>query len=205
VHDGRAVVKGGGNGGDASVSSERVIMGIFSSFVFSIALLSASSTPHGPPAPAAKPVSSDTAQMNVPFAIDFFNVRVQKIEWMADTAPFAQKINASSNDGMGSLVITALVKGNSNDSANVPTPNAQAIFKDGSASPEGGLDAYTVSGKKSNATYQAGDGGTIVWVLQNIAEPTSDNSITKIVFRQSFTGLKPELIRLLSPPVTVVH
>ena len=62
-----------------------------------------------------------------------------------------------------------------------------------------------VSGKKSNATYQAGDGAAIVWVLQNIAAPSSDNSITKIVFRQSFTGLKPELIRLLSPPVTIVR
>jgi hypothetical protein len=205
VHDGRAVVKGGGASGDAAASSEGAIMGIFSSFMFSIALLSASPTPHGPPAPAAKPVSSDTARMNVPFAIDFFNVRVQKIEWMADTAPFAQKINASSNDGTGSLVITALVKGNSNNSANVPTPNAQAIFKDGSASTEGALDAYTVSGSKSNATYQAGDGGTVVWVLQNVAEPTSDNPITKIVFRQSYTDLKPELIRLLSPPVTIVR
>ena len=62
-----------------------------------------------------------------------------------------------------------------------------------------------VSGKISNATYQAGDGAAIVWVLQNIAEPTSDNSITKIVFQQSFTRLKPELIRLLSPPVTIVR
>jgi hypothetical protein len=205
VHDERAVVKGRGTSGDGAGSSEGAIMGFISSFMLSIALLSASPTPHGPPAPAAKPVSSDTARMNVPFAIDFFNVRVQKIEWMADTAPFAQKINASSNDGTGSLVITALVKGNSNNSASVPTPNAQAIFKDGSASTEGALDAYTVSGSKSNATYQAGDGGTVVWVLQNVAEPTSDNPTTKIVFRQSYTDLKPELIRLLSPPVTIVR
>ncbi len=191
--------------GFGAVSYEGRSMGIVSVSLLSIALLAASPAPHGPPAPAAKPLSSDTAKMNVPFALDFFNIRIQKIEWMADTSAFAQKISANSDEGLGSLVITALVKANGSESANVPTPSSQAIFKDGSASNEVSLDPYTTTGKQSNATYQPGDGGTVIWVMQNVAAPTQDNPITKIVFKQSYTDLKPALIRLLSPPVTIVR
>ena len=165
----------------------------------------ADATPPLPPAPAARPVSGDTAQMNVPFALDFFNVRIQKIEWMADSAPLIRTMGLSdSSDGTGTLVITAAVKANGHDSQNLPTSDAQAIFKDGSASTQEQLDAYTPSGRRSNATYQAGDGGTVLFILINVPPPSADNPITKIVFRQSYEGLKPALIRLLNPPVSVV-
>lgn len=158
------------------------------------------------PAPAAKPVSGSTAQMNVPFALDFFNIRIQKIEWCADGTPTYKKLQLSpSDEGLGTLVITAAVKANGSDKHVVPTSSTQLIYKDGSSSTEANLQPYTLSGRQSEGEYQAGDGGTIMFVLPNMAPPTATNPITKIVFRQSWEDLQPKLIRLLNPPVTIVR
>ena len=158
------------------------------------------------PAPAAKPVSGATAQMNVPFALDFFNIRIQKIEWDADGTPTFQKLQLSaSDDGLGTLIITAAVKANGSDSHVVPTSTTQLIYKDGSTSTEANLQPYTLSGRQSSSEYQAGDGGTIMFVLPNMPPPTSDNPVTKIVFRQSWEDLQPKLIRLLNPTITIVR
>jgi len=158
------------------------------------------------PAPAAKPVSGATAQMNVPFALDYFNIRIQKIEWCADGTPTVTKIQLGpSDDGLGTLVITAAVRANGSDSHVIPTSNTQLIYKDGSTSTEALLQPYTLSGRPADGSYQAGDGGTVMFILPNMPPPTSDNPITKIVFRQSWEDLQPKLIRLLDPPITIVR
>jgi hypothetical protein len=157
------------------------------------------------PAPAANPVDGATAQMDVPFALDFFNFRIQKIEWIANGTPLFQKMGLSTDEGYGTLVITAAIKANRSNSDNVPTSNVQAIFKDGSTSTQEPMNPFATSGRPSNGTYQAGDGGTLLFVLVDMPEPTADNPITKIVFRQTYDNLKPALIRLLNPPVSIVR
>jgi hypothetical protein len=158
------------------------------------------------PAPAAKPASAATAQMNVPFALDFYNIRIQKIEWDADgTATFKKLQLSASDEGLGTLVMTAEVKANGNDRHVVPTSSTQLIYKDGSTSTEANLQPYTLSGRRSESEYQAGDGGTIIFVLPNMPPPSSDNPITKIVFSQSWEDLKPKLIRLQDPTITLVR
>jgi hypothetical protein len=158
------------------------------------------------PAPAAKPVSGAAAQMNVPFALDYYNLRIQKIEWWADGSPAFQKMKLdASDDGLGTLAITAAIKANGRDGHVVPTPSTQLIYKDGSTSTEANLQPYTLSGRRSDGAYQAGDGGTVVFLLANMPPPSTDNPITKIVFRQSWEDLNPKLIRLLDPAVTVVR
>lgn len=100
------------------------------------------------PAPAAKPVSGATAQMNVPFALDYFNIRIQKIEWFADDTPTSTKLKLTASDeGLGTLVLTATVKANGSDSHVIPTASTQLIYKDGSTSTEENLQPYTLSGR----------------------------------------------------------
>jgi hypothetical protein len=157
------------------------------------------------PAPAAKLQSSDTAMMDTPFALDYCNWRIRAIAWMPDSAPLMQKLNIGSNQGLGSLVLTVVIKNNSSVEREVPEPRITAIFKDGSSSDNSaGSTAYSPSGLVTHGTYPPGSGGTITYVVPNVQQPTAANPITKLVFYQSFAGLKPELIRLLAPPVTVV-
>ncbi len=143
--------------------------------------------------------------MDTPFALDYCNWRIKTITWMPDSAPLMQKLNIGSNEGLGSLVLTVAIKNNGNVEHEVPEPRITAIFKDGSSSDNSsGSTAYSPSGTVTHGSYPPGSGGTITYVVPNVQQPTHDNPITKLVFYQSFTGLKPELIRLLAPPVTVM-
>jgi len=157
------------------------------------------------PAPAAKLQSSDIAYMDTPFALDYFNWRIKTITWMPDSAPLMQKFNIGSNTGLGSLVLVVAIKNNSSTEEETPEPRINAIFKDGSSNDTSqGSTAYGSNGQETHQSYPPGAGGTATIVVPNVQQPTHDNPITKLVFYQSFAGLKPALIRLLSPPVTVM-
>lgn len=170
-----------------------------------IVVLANAAAPAAAPAPPAKLTSSDTAYIGKPFALDFFNWTIATIAWMPDNAPQMKQYQIESQPDRGSLVLRVAIKNSSDSSANVPTPIIQAIFKDGSSSGTGeNASAFTASGKRADSNaYPPGAGTTVVYVVPNIPKPDSANPITKLVFQQSFTGLKPELIRLLAPPVTV--
>jgi len=187
--------------------STRVRRGAARALLIGIVLLAAlgRASDAGAPAPAAKLQSSDTATMDTPFALDYCNWRIKTITWMPDSAPLMQKLNIGSNQGLGSLVLIVAIKNNSATEQSVPAPRISAIFKDGSSNDTAsGTTAYSPNGQVNNGTYPPGAGGTITYVVPNVQQPTPANPITKLVFYQSFAGLKPELIRLLAPPVTVM-
>jgi hypothetical protein len=174
-----------------------------------VPILAASAAPHAviaatAPAPKAHPVDGATAKMNTPFAVDHFNWRITKVQFIANGQPLVVKMGLPADDGTGTFVMTAAIKNNSSDSWAVPSTKITFIYKDGSTTTEQPVQPYTMAGKPADATYQAGDGGTLYFVIPDCQEPTSDNPITKIVFRQTYDELKPPLIRLLNPPVTVV-
>jgi len=157
------------------------------------------------PAPAAKLPSSDIAYMDTPFALDYFNWRIKTVTWMPDSAPLMQKFNIGSNTGLGSLVLVVAIKNNTSTEQETPEPRINAIFKDGSSNDTSqGSTAYASNGQETHQSYPPGSGGTTTIVVPNVQQPTADNPITKLVFYQSFADLKPQLIRLLSPPVTVI-
>lgn len=154
-------------------------------------------------APAAKLPPSDTALMGKPFVLDFYNFTIRAVTWLPDSSPAMQKIGQSSDEGKGSLVVTADVKNSSGSSSSAPDNVIQAIFKDGSSTAEQSSTAYTTTWKPLAGGYEPGDGTTAYFVVANVDKPTADNPITKLVLHASYSGTKPELVRLVSPPVSV--
>ena len=154
-------------------------------------------------APAAKLPPSETALMGKPFVLDFYNFTVRAVTWLPDSSPAMQKVGRSSDEGKGSLVITADIKNSSDHSSSAPDNVMQAIFKDGSATGEDSSTAYTTTWKPLAGSYEPGDGTTAYFVVANVEKPTAENPITKLVLHASYSGTKPELVRLLTPPVAV--
>jgi hypothetical protein len=182
----------------------RRVAGVMSVGIVLLAGLSRASDAAAP-APAAKLQSSDIAYMDTPFGLDYFNWRIKTITWMPDSAPLMQKFNIGSNTGLGSLVLVVAIKNNSSTERETPEPRINAIFKDASSNDiSQGSTAYGSNGQETHQSYPPGAGGTATIVVPNVQQPTADNPITKLVFYQSFADLKPQLIRLLAPPVTVI-
>jgi len=176
-------------------------------FAFCLMTLGTAAANGAPIAPGQGQIHGDVVQLNQQFHIDHYNFRIQKIEWIPGSDPFAVARDESLDEGNGLILITATVKSTFTDSEPLPFPEIQVLYKDGTQSADDNREPYNGAGKVMSGDYQPGQGATVRFYIPNMAKPSSDNPVTKLIF-QPHNGSDndagaPKMFRMLNPPVAV--
>ena len=155
------------------------------------------------PVRAAK-TADNQIHFNRTFRFGTFNVRIIKIEWMRATS-YLVPLGQPDPDGKGALVLTVVLQNAGATRDHLPSPDIAVVFADGSQTSMGARFPFDVTGKRlSLDVYDPGEGPTVRYIVQSVAQPTSANPIKKIVFSPRYTGdAGPGVMRLLDPPVTM--
>ena len=177
-------------------------------FAFCAAALCLAPAVAAPVAPGQGQIKGDVVQLNQQFHIDHFNFRIQKIEWIAADTAFAKAQDGEAiDDGKGLILITATVKSTFTDAENLPIPEIQVFYKDGTQSADDNRTAFSASGTELSGDYQPGQGASVRFYIPNMPKPSADNPITKMIFQpnngdDNDSGAA-KAFRMLSPPVSV--
>lgn len=151
-------------------------------------------------------VPSDQVRFDRYFRFESFDVRVIKIEWMRSNG-YLVPLGQPDPDGTGALVLTVVLRNAGKTAAHLPSPDMQAIFKDGTQTSIETRFPFDVTGKRlSLDVYDPGEEPTVRYIIASVPQPTSLNPISKIIFSPRYTGdAGPGVLRLLDPPVTIAQ
>ena len=161
-----------------------------------------------PVAPGQGQVKGDAVVLNQQFHIDHYNFRIQKIEWIAADSAFAKTQDSEAiDDGKGLILITATVKSTFTDAENLPIPEIQVFYKDGTQSADDNRTPFSASGGELSGDYQPGQGASVRFYIANVPKPSTDNPVTKMIFQphngEDNDSGAPKMFRLLNPPISV--